>query len=391
MRQTNTDHARRAVWRDLGVMAASAALTAGTLAAGHRGLWLYPQLFAGVALPGLSYGASDVLVPLAACLSLWWRRSHPAAVALALIALCVVTPVISAAAVALFTVAVQCPVAVTRRVTAIALVPVVLYLATRWSFQAAQVASALTGALLVGGAVGWGLFVRGLQERARRAEDEAALRAEQARRREREAIAREMHDVLAHRLSLLSLHAGALEFHPHAPAEQVRQAAAVIRDSAGRALEDLRHVLGVLRTPFDPGAAARTEPPQPTLGDLGRLVEENRAAGMRIDVETNLTGEDSLSDFTSRTAYRLAQEALTNARKHAPGQDVRLTLTGTPGDGLTLRVVNDLPDDPPAGEATGARQGLIGMSERAGLAGGTFRHERASGRYQVTAWLPWSA
>ncbi|MGV9349618.1 sensor histidine kinase [Streptomyces spiralis] len=390
MSQTNTDDVRH-VWRDLGIVTASAALTASTLAASHRGLWMYPQLFAGVALPGVSYGASDLLLPLAACLLLWWRRTQPVAVCLALIALCTVTPVIPAAAVALFTMAARCPVAVTRRVTAVALLPVLLYLATRWSFQAAQAAAAVTGAFLVASAVGWGLFVRALQERTRRAEEEAALRAEQARQREREAIAREMHDVLAHRLSLLSLHAGALEFHPNAPAEQVRRAAGVVRDSAGRALEDLRHVLGVLRTPLDPGAAERTEPPQPSLGDLGQLVEENRGAGMHIELETDLSEEDSLSDFTGRTVYRLIQEALTNARKPAPGQAVRLTLSGTPDDGLTLEATNRLSATPPAVAASGARQGLIGMSERVALAGGTFTHGRADDGYRVTAWLPWAA
>jgi signal transduction histidine kinase len=243
----------------------------------------------------------------------------------------------------------------------------------------------------VAGAVGWGLFVRTLQERAARAEAESALRAERARQREREAIAREMHDVLAHRLSLLSVHAGALEFHPHAPAEQVREAAAVIRDSAGRVLEVLQHVLGVLRTPLDPGAATRTEPPQPTLRDLTHLVEENREAGMRVEVELDLTDADSLSDFTSRTVYRIVQEALTNARKHAPGEAVHLSLAGTPRDGLALEVTNDLPAAPPSASPPGARQGLIGMSERVALAGGTFEHSRTDHRHRVTAWLPWTA
>ncbi len=88
-----------------------------------------------------------------------------------------------------------------------------------------------------------------LRERARRAEAEAELRAEQAQRLAREAIAREMHDVLAHRLTLLSVHAGALEFRPDAPAAEVGRAAGVIRDSAHEALQDLREIIGVLRGP----------------------------------------------------------------------------------------------------------------------------------------------
>ena len=110
------------------------------------------------------------------------------------------------------------------------------------------------GVLIAGVVVGWGLFVRvqrelvlSLRERAERVEAEQRQRVEQAREAERRRIAREMHDVLAHRISLLSLHAGALEFHPDASAEEVAQAAAVIRASAHAALEELRDVIGVLR------------------------------------------------------------------------------------------------------------------------------------------------
>ncbi|WP_351236408.1 histidine kinase [Streptomyces sp. NPDC002133] len=395
MSKKNTGDGRRDVLRDLAVVAAAAALTATTVAASHRNLWFYPQIFtdAGV-LHRLSDGTNTLLVPLAGCLLLWWRRTRPVAVSLALVAMCTVAPVIPATAIGLFTTAAQCRVGTTRRVAAVALIPVLYFLATHWwsfeSAQSAQVTSAVTGALLVVGAVGWGLFVRSLHERAERAVRESALRAEQARQREREAIAREMHDVLAHRLSLLSVHANALEFHPHAPAEQVREAATVIRDSARQALEDLQHVLGVLRTPLDPGAEVRTEPPQPTLRDLKHLVEENRGAGMRIEVDLDLTEADSLSEFTSRTVYRIAQEALTNARKHAPGEPVRLTLAGTSRDGLTLEVTNPLPATPSPVAAHGAGQGLIGMSERTALAGGTITHGPTADRYRVTARLPWA-
>ncbi|MEU1534935.1 sensor histidine kinase [Streptomyces fagopyri] len=365
-------------------------LTAGTVAASNRGLSFYPRLFTSTHVPGALFEARGLVVPLAGCLLLWGRRRWPVPVALVLVAMSTVVPAIPAAAIALFTVAALCPIANTRWVTGASLLPIPLFLATRWSIQSADAASAVTGALLVGGAVGWGLFVRTLRERAMRAESESALRAEQARQREREAIAREMHDVLAHRLSLLSVHAGALEFHPHASPDQVREAATVIRDSASRALEDLQHVLGVLRTPLDAGSAAGTEPPQPTLRDLTPLIEENRQAGMSVEIEIDLTDADSLDDFTSRTVYRIAQEALTNARKHAPGEAVHLALTGTPRDGLTLEVSNDLPTATPTALPPGARQGLIGMSERVALAGGTFEHSRNNHRHRVLAWLPWT-
>ncbi|MGW3853233.1 sensor histidine kinase, partial [Streptomyces fagopyri] len=80
----------------------------------------------------------------------------------------------------------------------------------------------------------------------------------------------------------------------------------------------------------------------------------------------------------------------TNARKHAPGEAVHLALTGTPRDGLTLEVSNDLPTATPTALPPGARQGLIGMSERVALAGGTFEHSRNNHRHRVLAWLPWT-
>src|SRR4029078_1249041 len=102
-------------------------------------------------------------------------------------------------------------------------------------------------------------------------------RVEQVRQQERARIAREMHDVLAHRISLLSLHAGALEFRPDAPPDEVARAAAVIRASAHHALEDVRMVIGILR---DGAEGEAPQPPQPTLAALPELLEESRAAGM---------------------------------------------------------------------------------------------------------------
>lgn len=125
--------------------------------------------------------------------------------------------------------------------TALALLPCVLYLAV-YTPSSRALSTVVTGAVLVGGAVGWGLFLRGLRERTEQARTEAALRAEHARQREREAIAHEMHDTLAHRLSLLSVHAGALQVNPGAPTEQVQQAAGVIHDSAHQALEELQQL-----------------------------------------------------------------------------------------------------------------------------------------------------
>nr|BFE88647.1 hypothetical protein GCM10020093_112480 [Planobispora longispora] len=138
----------------------------------------------------------------------------------------------------------------------------------------------------------WGMLVRArrqlvvsLRERAERAEAEAELRVEGARRLERERIAREMHDVLAHRLSLLSVHAGALEYRPDMPTDDVAKAAGVIRSGAHQALQDLREVIGVLRLGGEETAPDR---PQPTLSDLSALVEESREAGMDVRLDMRI-------------------------------------------------------------------------------------------------------
>ncbi|MFE7752110.1 sensor histidine kinase [Streptomyces sp. NPDC057428] len=396
MNQTNRRRDRRTLLRDAVAVGAAAALTVlSSLYAQRSGLWLYPPLTTRrglvITAPGLSVlDLSGLLLPVAACVLLWWRRGRPVAVAVTSTLLCTVLPVAPAAAIALFTVAAVCDTRTTRRVAALGLLLIPVCLAVQGRLDSSHVAAAVTGALLVTGSVGWGLFVRGLRERAARAERESLLGAEQARRREREVIAREMHDVLAHRLSLLSVHAGALVFNPHAPADQIKQAAEVVAHSARQAMEDLQQVLGVLRTPLAPDGGVRTEPPQPTLRDLNSLIEENRAAGMDIVVQTRLAQAQSLNDFTSRTVYRIVQEALTNARKHAPKEDVRVVLSGSPGDGICLEVANALPDPPPRVPPMGAGLGLIGLAERAALAGGQLTYGSGSGSHLVTAQLPWS-
>ncbi|GAB2602385.1 sensor histidine kinase [Kribbella endophytica] len=239
--------------------------------------------------------------------------------------------------------------------------------------------------------VAWGIVVRtrrqlmlSLEERARRAESEQELRVEQGRRRERERIAREMHDALGHRLSLLSVHAGALEFRPDMPPEELAVTAGVIRATARESMDDLREIVGVLRGPglSDPGG----QRPQPGIGEIAELVEESVAAGMQVRFEP-LAGEaDGLPASTGRHGYRIVQEGLTNARKHAPGSLVWVELSGGPGDGLTIEVRNRLV---PGGASPGSQVGLVGLAERATLAGGRLEHDVRAGEFRLTAWLPW--
>jgi len=197
-----------------------------------------------------------------------------------------------------------------------------------------------------------------------------------------------MHDVLAHRISLLSLHAGALEFRPDAPPEQVARAAAVIRASAHQALEDLRAVIGVLRDGTD---GQGPQPPQPTLTALPGLLEESRTAGMRVHAEVRLPDLAAVPDPIGRHALRIVQEALTNARKHATSAPVELRLDGAPGHGLEIDVRNPTPalaTGEPKIPGTGA--GLLGLTERATLSGGRLEHGLDEhGHFRLRAWLPW--
>ena len=242
--------------------------------------------------------------------------------------------------------------------------------------------------------VAWGMFRRSRRQaqrdRAGRAEAVEQLRVEQIRYAERTRIAREMHDVLAHRISLLSLHAGVLEFRPDAPPEEVARAAGVIRASAHQALEDLRAVIGVLRDGPD-GQGLQPQPPQPTLAALPGLLEESRAAGMRIQTEVSLPDLALVPDAIGRHALRIVQEALTNARKHATAAPVELRLDGAPGHGLTIEVRNPVPalaTAEPKIPGTGA--GLLGLAERATLSGGRLEHGLDDqGHFRLHAWLPW--
>ncbi|WP_306214363.1 sensor histidine kinase [Actinoplanes sp. RD1] len=223
------------------------------------------------------------------------------------------------------------------------------------------------------------LLVRSWAERARQAEEGERLRVEQARLAERERIAREMHDALAHRISLLAVHAGALEVRRDAP-DAERQAAAVVRQGAHDALEDLRGVIRMLREPAE-------DRPQPALADVPALVEESREAGARI--ELTLSAREPVPAGVGRHAYRIVQEGLTNARKHAPGAKVTVEVSGRAEEGLVVEVGNGHL----AGEERrlpGAGAGLVGLAERVQLAGGRFEHgPTADGRFRLRAWLPW--
>ncbi len=238
--------------------------------------------------------------------------------------------------------------------------------------------------------LGWGAWVQ-----ARRALVGSLV--ERARQAERARIAREMHDTLAHRLSLVATFAGALEYNPAAPPEQVTQATGAIRAAAHQALEELREVIGVLRDDRpggDRAGADGVERPQPTFLDLETLVEEGRATGADIALDNAVAPADRaiVPAGLGRTAYRIVQEALTNARKHAPGQAVQVAVQGRPGARLEIEVVNPISSGRRPAPPPGSGTGLAGLRERVELCGGRFEHGTAAPqRYRVGASMPWPA
>ena len=232
-------------------------------------------------------------------------------------------------------------------------------------------------------------LVRSWVDRARTAEAEQRARVASAQTTERTRIAREMHDVLAHRISLVTMHSGILAYRQDLPEEERLEVITAIDTNARAALTDLREVLGVLRDPDGTGSLR----PQSTLTDVEELVDDATAAGARVVLETDDLDLAAVPETTGRTAYRAVQEGLTNARKHAPGTTVVVTLAGAPGDGLHVAVTNpravgtDIPSVPASG------LGLLGLAERVEIAGGRLEHgwrPEGEGRHHLEVWLPWA-
>ncbi|WP_370327511.1 sensor histidine kinase [Euzebya sp.] len=343
----------------------------------------------------------DAVVGLGGALALPLALRQPLAAAVGYVALSAVAPTATPlAGTALLWLATQVPLAASVPAAVAAVAAQVV----RQAWRPAE--GGLLGWWLVAVAagyaavVGWGAWSQAhrqvlvaLTERAERAEAEQAARVAEARRAERVRIAREMHDVLAHRLSLLAMVAGAVEYNREASAERLAEAASVIRTGAHQALEELRQVIDVLRAEDGTAADGHTSPPQPTLSDLPALVEDSRRAGAIVEL-TCSADPDGVPAAAGRAAYRVVQEALTNARKHAPGRPVEVAVAGAEGGSLVVEVVNPVRVDPTGrgGAAVpGSGTGLVGMAERVALAGGDLEVGPVEGSFRVRARLPWSA
>ncbi|GGS61540.1 hypothetical protein GCM10010156_20210 [Planobispora rosea] len=227
-------------------------------------------------------------------------------------------------------------------------------------------------------------LVSTLDRHNRRLRQERELLAERERLRERLRIARDMHDSLGHRLSLVSVQAAALEVSP-LPAPE-RQAVQQLAGAARAAMDELYELVGALR--------AQDEPPVRSFGaqTLGTLLEEFRAAG--VTVELRWRGEPRVvSPAAGEAVYRVVEEGLTNTVKHAPGLPVTVNIAWEP-DALLITVSNPVPDHPVSVSSTGSvssggsGHGLAGLGERVRLAGGFLDHRRSAEGFRLFAMVP---
>lgn len=335
----------------------------------------------------------DPLIALGCLVAVAWRRRFPVPVALVVAVASAASALASGAALlAIGSLAARRrPAGIAPVVAAYVLAPLFttgLYPVERppgapWTQLVLQL---LTAGFAV--ATGWAVGARraevlSLRERARSAEREQAALADRARVLERNRIAREMHDSLAHRISLVALQAGALDHRPDLAEEDRAVLVRGIADGSHRALEDLRDVLGVLRAE----QADRPEAPGPSYDRVPALVDDARASGMDVTLTVDTTGEPPHA--VGAVCHGIVREALTNAAKHAPGAPVRITLDGEPGGALGIAVRNG-PAARTSARPPASGYGLPGLAERVRAVGGTIGHHPSpDGGFSLSARLPW--
>lgn len=237
----------------------------------------------------------------------------------------------------------------------------------------------LTGLVLTAAAVTRALIESRRDARTQRRESERQ-RERNALLEERTRIARELHDVVAHHMSVVAVQAEAAQYRVPDPPPELVASLDAIRASAAAGLGEMRRILGVLRadTEHDPR-------PQPDVAAIGELVESVRAAGRTVHVRRDEL-DTNLPQGVSVSAYRIVQEALSNALRHAPGSELTLELARS-DTGLAIDVRNTRPNSHPT--TTGTGHGLVGMRERVAALGGEFdAGPTPDGGYRVRALLP---
>ncbi|OEV03727.1 histidine kinase [Streptomyces oceani] len=221
-----------------------------------------------------------------------------------------------------------------------------------------------------------------LRERNAYLEQTRLLTDEAARMEERARIAAEMHDLLGHRIGLISVHAGALQLAAEQQAPPLASQAELLHTTAGTAMDELRGILGVLRhqSGEDIGGRGSREA-------LAALVADSRDAGADAELRWHAPGSMDADARTRQAVHRVTREGLTNALKHAPGAPVRVTLHDE-GDAVVVAVVNDTPPAPRT-PGDGNRSGLVGLQERISLLGGTLHAgPRPEGGFALSARIP---
>lgn len=341
---------------------------------------------------GVEPGA-PLALSLAAALALVWRRRLPLTVLAVTLAGMFIGYIWFAPLIALYTVAAVRP--PDRRVlalagTAFAVVHFLPYPVSRLPVHdhRALALDAVNAVVIAAAPLAVGLLSRTRHELAERLDEltrsrerEDRLLADQVVATERARLAREMHDVVAHQVSLISLQAGAVQVRTEDTEAQA--GARTIRELSVRTLDELRHMVGILRAA---GADKEELTPQPKLADLPRLLE---LSALDVTYEGTHTPGAERSEAVERAAFRTVQEALTNIRKHAPGAKVRVRVT-EPDGGLRVEVRNGPADSAvPCPELPGGGHGLVGLRERAQSLRGTLEaHPTEDGGFVVRADFP---
>ncbi|MGI8449692.1 MAG: sensor histidine kinase [Streptosporangiaceae bacterium] len=375
-------------------------------------LWLrrHPRLVDGVLAAGLgipalasAVAAGDyglVPVTLALVIPLVFRRDHPVAafaIAVAVGALQVlldvhVNMIDAVIVILLYTLAAYCPRRVSAAGLAICLIGSAAAVA-RWAPPYLGLSHwIMLGLVTFAGSslIAWVLgdsvryrrgYYASLEDRAARLERERDAQAQIAAAAERARIARELHDVIAHNVSVMVVQADGASYALDSSPERARQALGAIASTGRQALAEMRRMLGVLRSDDDTTGVV----PLPGIEQLGELLEQTRASGLAVSF-TVLGVPGPLPGGLALAAYRIIQESLTNTRKHGGPQASAQVLLRYCEDVLMLQITDD---GQGVTEADGAGHGLTGMRERVALYNGTLRAgPRPGGGYQVTARLP---
>lgn len=367
----------------------------------------YPALAEGVRRPDLF----SALMDLTATLPLTLRRRYPLTVAAVVITAAVTSIALGYPSLALFAVLVAAYTLGAYSGLA------------RGALWVAAAAAGLAAAQLVNGvdgdmsnvvlnplvaAIAWWVgrsmllrraYTAELESRARRLERARDVYARAALTEERSRIARELHDVVAHHVSVMTVQASAAKRVLDRDPDRAREALTAVESTGRSALAEMRRIVGVLRGHDDPGEPAHPAErgPQPGIADISELVRQTREAGLNVVLRSE-GAPRTLTTGADLAAYRVAQEALTNTLQHAgPSVRARVTIRFTARE-VTIAVDDDgpVPDSPPAeepgpepGEPERTGHGLVGMRERVALYGGDLRTgPRAEGGYTVCARFP---